>query len=257
MGMHHLAPLIDADVLQYRCGFAADGQMKREARDAEPGASEERIMEMLHSVDYTHIALGNVKEVITGVKEHYTGPARIFIHGGGNFREGVATLKEYKGNRDKTHKPKYANEIKDYLVNVHGAELVVGQESDDAIGIAQCAAPPGTTIIVSNDKDMDMIPGYHYNWIKGEEYFVNDEDADKMLFWQMLVGDTTDNIPGISKIGTKRASDLLAGKSVEESRAIVREKYLQQYGSEWERYYREVGTLLWIRRQPDEECPLL
>src|SRR5690606_23836840 len=154
---------------------------------------------------------------------HYTGPARIFIHGGGNFRDEIATLKEYKGNRDKTHKPKYAAQIRDYLVNVHGAELVVGQESDDAIGIAQMQAPAGSTIIVSTDKDMDMIPGYHYNWVKGEEYFVEQEDADKFLFWQMLVGDPTDNIPGIRRVGTKRATAMLADLPLDKCMDIVKE----------------------------------
>lgn len=257
MGTAHLAPLIDCDVLQYRCGFAADGQMKREALAAEPDASPERLAEMLDSVDYLHMALHNVREVIDGVTAKYTGEPTLFIHGGGNFREQIATLKVYKGNRDKTHKPKYAKEICNYLVDRYGAELVVGQESDDAIGIAQCSAAPGSTIIVSNDKDMDMIPGYHYNWVKDEEYFVQDEEADKMLFWQMLVGDNTDNIPGIPKIGPKTASKLLADVTVDQARDVVRSKYQQHYGTDWEQYYREVGSLLWIRREPNQECALL
>ena len=169
------------DILLYRCGFSADSQLKKEAREAEPGASDERIKEMLDEVDYLHIALGNVKAVVEGVLEKYTGPPRLFIQGKGNFRDSVATLRPYKGNRDKSHKPKYVAEIRDYLINVHGAEEVHGQESDDAIGIAQTQAPPGSTIIVSTDKDMDQIAGYHYNWVKDEEYFVQDEDADKKL----------------------------------------------------------------------------
>lgn len=257
MGTSHLAPLIDTDILQYRCGFAADSQMLKEARIAEPLADEARLREMLAEVDYKGIALHNVREVIEGLKQLYVGPARLFIQGAGNFRYDVATLKEYKGNRDKTHKPKYAKDIFEYLVNVHGAEVVEGQESDDALGIAQCTAAPGSTIICSNDKDMDMIPGYHYNWVKGEEYFVSDEDADKMFYWQMLVGDATDNIKGIDKIGAKRASDLLRDRTPEQCRDIVREKYKAQYGDEWERYHREIGTLLWIRRKPNEDCPLL
>lgn len=262
MGANHLAPLIDADILQYRCGAAADGQMKKEAKLAEPDANDERIAEMLQEVDYEYIALGNVKEVIAGIVGHYTGQPRIFIHGGGNFREEVATLKPYKGNRDKSHKPKYANQIKDYLVNVHGAELVVGMESDDAIGIAQSKAAPGSTIIVSTDKDMDMIEGYHYNWVKGEEYFVTADDADRMLFWQMLVGDSTDNIQGINRIGPKTASALLSKEPIDACREIVKQKYQAQYGEQWDMFYREVGTLLYILRDPfhspqENGCPLL
>lgn len=252
-----LIPLIDCDVLQYRCGFAADGQMKREAQAAEPDADEARIAEMLASVDYTGIALHNVKEVMEHITSRFSDNYRAFIYGGGNFREDIATLKVYKGNRDKLHKPKYYKEIKDYLVDRWKAEVVVGQESDDALGIAQCSAPPGTTVICSNDKDMDQIPGYHYNWIKEELYFVSPEEADLMLFWQMLVGDSSDNIPGIDRIGAKTATKLLSEcSSPEQAQKLVQDLYMKQYGfPEAHAYYEEVANLLWIRREENQRCP--
>lgn len=252
-----LIPLIDCDVLQYRCGFAADGQMRREAEAAEPDADKDRIAEMLDSVDYIHIALHNVKEVMEHITGRFSTDYRAFIYGGGNFREDLATLKVYKGNRDKLHKPKYYKEIKEYLIDRWKAEVVTGQESDDALGIAQCSATAGTTVICSNDKDMDQIPGYHYNWIKEELYFVSPEEADLMLFWQMLVGDSSDNIPGIDKIGPKTATKLLSEcHSPEQAQKLVQSLYAKQYGTDNGRlYYNEVANLLWIRREENQRCP--
>jgi DNA polymerase-1 len=231
--------------------------MRKEAQAAEPDADKERIEEMLAAVDYTHIALHNVKSVMEHLTERFSSNYRAFIYDGGNFREALATLKAYKGNRDKKHKPKYYREIKDYLVERWKAELVSGQESDDALGIAQYTAPAGTTVICSNDKDMKMIPGYHYNWVKEELEFVNEEEADLMLFWQMLVGDSTDNIPGINRIGEKTATKLIAEcNSVQDAQKLVTDLYAKQYGNELgTMYYNEISNLLWIRREPNQSCP--
>src|SRR5690606_41714779 len=70
---------------------------------------------------------------------------------------------------DLARKPYWYDEIRDYLIRRWGAEVVDGQEADDAIGIAawnsykEC---PEYSIIASIDKDLRMIPGYHYNWVK-------------------------------------------------------------------------------------------
>jgi 5'-3' exonuclease len=231
--------------------------MRQEAQAAEPGATRERLEEMLAGVDYIHIALHNVKSVMEHHTERFSDNYRAFIYDGGNFRENIATLKKYKGNRDKLHKPKYYKEIKEYLVDRWKAELISGQESDDALGIAQCSAPAGSTIICSNDKDMQMIPGYHYNWIKEEITFVNEEEADMMLFWQMLVGDSSDNIPGIDRIGAKTATKLLSEcHSVQDAQRLVQNLYAKQYGTDAGRVnYNEISNLLWIRRAPDQVCP--
>ena len=59
----------------------------------------------------------------------------LYISGKDNFREKVATILPYKGNRDPLHKPKYYKEIREYLKDAYGAQVVDGQEADDEIGI--------------------------------------------------------------------------------------------------------------------------
>lgn len=259
MNEKELIPLWDCDLVAYRCGFAADSQIKAEAKVHEPDAGPERLMEMLDSVDYIDNALQNVKTVFEAVNDRFcTEKARYFIDGPNNFRYSLATLRPYKGNRDKAHKPKYYKEIKEYILDIWKAEEVEDIETDDRLGIIQCSSPPDSTVIVSMDKDMLQIPGHHFNWVKNELQYVTPDDADLMLFWQMLVGDTSDNIPGIEGIGPVRASKIIAdAQSLDAVRDAVKALYRKQYGDLWELAYNEVGALLYIRRTEEAQCPLL
>jgi hypothetical protein len=255
-----LMPLIDADILVYRCGFAADSQVKRDILEASGGLPDEDLQEILNETDYVNFALGNVKTVMQdfldrfGVKDD---GYKAYLTGSGNYREGLATLLPYKGNRDELHKPKYYSEIKQYLRDVWGAELISGREADDALGCVQWDNKDRSTCIVSIDKDLDMIPGYHYNWVKQEFYDQSLEDANRFLFYQMLIGDRVDNIPGIKGVGTKTADKLLDGLALSDARDVVIQQYKQQYGDTWEQAYHEVGNLLWIQRVEGKACPYL
>lgn len=254
-----LKPLLDLDILRYRCGFAADSQMKKEYKEKHPEAGAEEIQHYLDNLEYTAIALGNVKQVLEGVTGRFNEEYKAYIQGKGNFRDELATIKPYKGNRDNAHKPKYYMEIKDYVIEKWNAIEVHGQEADDAIGIEQFDNSDKYTVIVSTDKDMDMIPGWHYNWVKDVLYYQPITAADMFLFWQMMVGDTADNIPGINQVGEKRANALITSLegNLDRVREAVKGMYQKQYGDAWESAYHEVGNLLWIRRKAGEECPLL
>lgn len=259
MNEQELQALIDSDGIRFRAGFAADAQIKKEAKEAEPLASDEEISEMVRSVDYENIALHNTKTTIDAIIDRFPiNPYRVFIHKKGNYRYDVATLRPYKGNRDPNHKPKYFKEISQYIVDKYNAIEVEGIESDDALGIYQCGSKWGSTVICSNDKDMLTIPGFHYNWVKGELVEVSPEEADMMFYWQMLVGDSSDNIPGITRVGPKTATKMLTPcTSAEDAKRVVQEAYKKEYGDKWEFAYREIGTLLYIRRYENGECPLL
>jgi hypothetical protein len=235
--------------------------MTKQIKEAYPGITQEEIDEILRETDYTGHALQNVKTVIENVLERFHPDCTIFIQGEGNFRDEIATIKPYKGNRS-SHKPKYFVEIKDYLIDRWKAIQVNSQETDDAIGILQMDNTDKYSVIVSNDKDLMTIPGWHYNWVRDELAYQTMQNANKFFWWQMLVGDTTDNIPGIAGIGPKTADKLFKDQSVEECRRIVQEQYQRQYGEGWELAYREIGTLLYILRhpthRPDQKgCPLL
>jgi hypothetical protein len=261
----HLRPLIDGDVIVYRAGFAADsGRVKWYKENVDGGASEEELKEFLGKEDYLAHALGNTKTCLSEIVGHFNKEqASVFLSGRDNFREAIATILPYKGNRDPLHKPKYYNDIKHYLLGSWAAELVNGMEADDALGMKQYAATDDSTVIVTVDKDLDMIPGWHYNFVKKKLYYIDQQYADTRLFWQMIVGDRTDNIPGIRKMGEVAADRVCyseCGGDVDKIREKVKNLYKEQYGADWEGAYYEVGTLLYIMREERElktGCPLL
>ena len=226
--------LIDADILVYRCGFAC--------KDDEP------VENALHSVKlYINNILDRFKE-----KDSY----QLYLTGKNNFRFDIATIKPYKANRGE--KPKYYQEIRDYMTNVWKAHVTEGIEADDAMAMRQWASPDRSTVIASIDKDLKMIPGWHYNFVKDELFDVSLREANRMLFWQLLVGDSTDNIPGIKGVGPKTADKLLPEDGDETSwKATVVEKYKEQYGTKWREAYNEVVKLLWMIRDKDQDCEFL
>ena len=244
-----LNPLIDLDPIVYASGFAADSEIKRDLEEngMDPDFREE--------VDYVHVALGNTKAAVEKILDKF--PERKYsmgyLTGPGNFRFDVATIRPYKGNRDPNHKPKYYKEIKDYLIAQFDAIVVEGMEADDAIGIEQYKHPAKDTVIVTIDKDLNMIPGWHYNPRKEDLYDVSLDEADRFFLWQMLVGDSTDNIPGINRIGPKTADKILAEyPDTTALAAKVREMYAEQYGTGHEEALDEIAQLLWIRRNEGE-----
>lgn len=127
----------------------------------------------------------------------------IWLTGKGNFRYNV--YPEYKGNRRGMYRPKWEKEVKQYLVLDWEANTAEGCEADDMLGARQTA----DTIIATIDKDLNQIQGWHYNFVKKEQYYVSPEEADRYFYYQLLIGDTTDNIKGVSGIGPKKADRLL------------------------------------------------
>lgn len=254
-----LKPLIDCDILRYRCGFAADSQMKKEYKRQHPEAGDAEVEEYLANEDYEAYALANVKTVLQAVVDRFNPEYKAYVQGKNNFRDKIATIQPYKGNRDSAHKPKYYNEIKDYLIDVWHAYEVHGQESDDAIGIEQFDNSDKYTVIVSTDKDMDGIPGWHFNWVQNRLYYMTLKDANLFFYRQMLEGDRVDNIPGIKGIGKIRATQLIenCGNDPERVKEEVIRLYKEQYGTDWDKAMWEVSNLLYIRRKPGEECPLI
>lgn len=255
--------LVDGDVLLYRCGFSADSQMlgrlRQEVAAEHPDWSEQEVKEnallRLDYEDYVHFAYGNVNQAIDNVLEGRKG-YKLYLTGHGNFREGIATLLPYKGNRDATHKPKYYKELKQYMLNKHNAIVVEGMEADDAMAIEQWKHRDKSTIIATIDKDLDMIPGWHYNIRDKEQYWIDLDSANYFFFWQMLVGDSTDNIPGIKGMGKVRSEKALIHLKgdTDAMKAVVYAMYEKQYGEQASAAYNEVASLLWMIREEGKPC---
>lgn len=197
-----------------------------------------------------------VKELIQSIQvDTQATDIRIFISGKNNFREKIATIAPYKGNRDKTHKPKYYDQIKSYLISRYGAMIVDDQEADDALGIEQTRLKKLDipSVICSKDKDLLQIPGKHYHISKRTFADVSEEEGTRFFFTQLLTGDSVDNIKGCPGVGSVKAKEILDGKyTPKEMFYACLEAYSKKYDNPMEALI-ENGRLLWIRRHEGED----
>jgi DNA polymerase-1 len=109
------------------------------------------------------------------------------------------------------------------ILRAQGVPLlrVDGVEADDVIGTLACrAARVGLSVLIStSDKDMAQLVDGSITLINTMSNTVLDRAGvkakfdvtpEQMIDYLALVGDTSDNIPGIDKIGPKTAAKLLA-----------------------------------------------
>lgn len=195
--------LIDADSIVYSCGFAAQKKVDGIVV-AEP---------LPHALNNVRMLLGGLQQDLerklarAGDKiDDY----QIFLTGKNNYREKIATIRQYKGNRDPNHKPVHYEDIRKYLVEKWEARVVHGYEADDAVAMEQHQGEHESTIICSIDKDLRTVPGLNYNFRKKELSIISPLQAKRAFWTQVLQGDATDNIGGCYKVGPKKAVELLA-----------------------------------------------
>lgn len=142
---------------------------------------------------------------------------------GPNFRHGIFPL--YKANRDATPEDlvRQLDPIQ-RMVRALGLRLEVSQgcEADDCIAsLAARFAAEHPVVIVSGDKDLKQCLGpnvYMWDPASKEEKLVSEADftAESGVTpaqWpdvQALIGDTSDNIPGVPGIGPKTARQIFS-----------------------------------------------
>ena len=127
-----------------------------------------------------------------------------------NFRKIV--LPTYKASRGKTRKPLCFLELKEYAQDTYRSRLLPGLEADDVLGILMTSPRiKGEKVIVSIDKDLDTIPGLHFNpWKEDPEvYEISEDEADYNHLMQTLTGDAVDGYSGCPGLGKVRAARLL------------------------------------------------
>ena len=271
--------MIDGDVIRYQCGFAAETPIWRVVQGGKTLSSfryKKELDEWVSSTgieDYEAVrdkdvqpvanALSNAKQLIkkimlrTGADDH-----TIYLTGKGNFRDEIATILPYKGNRDSSNKPYHYDSLTKYLVENWGAQTVEGIEADDAMATEQYMAYiSGDTVdgfyetcIATIDKDLHMIPGWHYNFNKDILHCIDVDTAITWFYCQLIMGDkTVDNIQGIPGAGPKRAEKVLSSCTTEEDMYwAVLDLYQAYYGALGYKPMDaliENARLLWMRRE--------
>lgn len=273
--------LVDGDIIKYSCGFAA----QRSVYTNEAGSQIE-IRQVKGGLRAVHIKSGQTKDfpsvyskakvladlggvwterVIAEPEEYVCSTVKRMIHHickrsgatqyqlflsrGDCFRVGV--YPEYKANRKDIPKPVHTKTIEEYMERHHPCIVSTEIEADDAMGIMQyqSAMRGFSTIICTKDKDLDMIPGWHYSWQDHQITHIDEQGALRNFWLQTLTGDRTDNIPGLAGVGAKTAEKILADVPAEQTKETILKEYETRAG--WgEAEFERNARLLWILRKP-------
>jgi len=172
----------------------------------------------------TYGVISMIRKLLAEYEPEYI--AVVFDSKGKNFRHEL--YPEYKA-----HRPPMPDDLRKQIETIHGILAAMGLkiisiegvEADDVIGtLAKHAGNSKIeTIISTGDKDMAQLVNKHVTLIDTMKDVAMDENgvAEKfgvppsaIIDYLALVGDTSDNIPGVPNVGPKTAS-----------------KWLQQYGS--------------------------
>jgi len=127
-----------------------------------------------------------------------------------NFR--LSILPTYKGHRDYSNRPVLLKPIKDYFAANYRTYSRPTLEADDVMGILSTHPKlvPGRKVIVSEDKDMQSIPGWLWNPAKDRKpRMISKEGAERYHLYQTLIGDAADNYKGCPGVGPEAAQDIL------------------------------------------------
>ena len=174
-----------------------------------------------------------------------------FLTSGRCFRYAAAKTKPYKGNRKYGNKPIIFPAIKEYLRQEWNFISVPELEADDLVSVYH---DPMITIICSPDKDVlyqNKICNYNYG--KAEMITVDETEAIKFLWKQMLMGDSTDGIVGIPKVGAKTADLWLQNILPKEMPEVVLNKYIEKFGyAEGITKFAETFKLVYILKSKED-----
>lgn len=201
---------------------------------------------------------------------------KIALHGSGNFREEVATITPYKGNRK--DKPMFHQQVKDYAFKKYKGILLIaeGEEADDVCSIqmyqewkrVKGKKKDFNLCLAHVDKDLDQTTGWHYNYDKHTYYWIGREEAAYNFYMQLLTGDATDCILGLvdlpkdirqeyglkgKGIGPKAAERLLEDcETPKDMMERVVSLYEVQYKDKWYSVMEENCRLLYMRKEIGE-----
>lgn len=150
-----------------------------------------------------------------------------FLTEGRCYRYNVA--QNYKGNRKGRPKPPVFYALREHLKQKYNMWGIKELEADDLVSYYSYT-DNRSTIICSPDKDvLYQCVGMHYNYGKAEFLHTSPDEALKFLWKQVLMGDSTDNIPGIPGVGVKTADNWLKDRT-KDYEAFALKKFVEKFG---------------------------
>ena len=151
-----------------------------------------------------------------------------FLTGKSGYRYQVSPT--YKANRKYRPKPIIFYALREYLKQRYTFKEFEGLEADDLVAYYGVNNSDYKVVICSPDKDvLHQCIGKHFNYQKVEFVTTSETDAEKFLWKQVLMGDSTDNIQGIPGVGIKTAENWLKDRE-KEIEGFVLKKYVEKFG---------------------------
>jgi hypothetical protein len=188
-------------------------------------------------------------------------------------RYAISRLKPYQGKRSHSRRPKNWQFMRELIERDPRAVVTDTLEADDLFHINSVRLGHENVAILTEDKDMRIVPGIHVNWethavVRVEPdtwaFDVDDKTFGRKWFWlQMCEGDGVDNVMGLNgcylddkfhkQCGPARARQLLKHvRNEADAMEVVFHQHQLVYGgtSELDAYvaFIENACLLWMRR---------
>lgn len=161
-------------------------------------------------------AIDTLQDRLQEIEEICDGETAMFaLSGKSNWRRGI--YPEYKAHRKSSQRPLVFERLREWALENLPAVTVDSWEADDVLGVRQTdPSSPENAIIVTEDKDLNQIPGWLFNPTIDPDgpVEVSEEEADLFFWAQVLAGDPTDNLPGCPGIGMKTAQKILSNPVV-------------------------------------------
>lgn len=213
---------------------------------------------------------------LTGTKE-----CRVFITPSGNAkcnRYWYPSVKRYQDNRKNKVEIPLREPLKQHLISnpteyhSEGISIVYDywHEADDLI--VQDSYSLENCIVSSGDKDLRLSPASRWDAKTGSVqpklkdrfgYITLDRTeaspvkghGTKFFWWQMLAGDTADNVKGILKLHGKNCGDIGAYEALQDftDETECAEWVIQQYANIQQDVLAE-AEMMWLRRTPDDSA---
>lgn len=217
---------------------------------------------MLYMVAYGEKSIEVAKRTIIDmvvkiIRDLQVSQSYVFIKGSGNFRYEVDI--EYKQQRGKGMADDYRQRVnKLYEVLQQEFTPCDGAEADDFCSIYNYdVLDNGDCPVVCHiDKDLNMIPGWHYHYRKKELYWVSIENAYAFMMMQLLTGDPADNIKGIHRLGPVTAKKIIERVNYSKMLDIVLDIWKDKQPETWKHNFTKAANCLLIRSSIDDLRPL-
>lgn len=216
--------LIDADHIKYIVTYNMFKEMEMIGEELFYETKEELLIEKTLSMAYSFL-----EKIQDPIIFCFSGPSY------NTFRAKICYEKGYKSSRKKKTdyydyegKKEDMYRIFEIISEKFNTLLFSDLEADDVVSMLH----DKDSYIISKDKDLLQCAGLHYDFEKDEVYEITESEAIRNLFKQILIGDTTDSIPGLHRYGEKTFErDFQKITGFEDYLSKTQELFIEKHGN--------------------------